>query len=289
MEKFLLPSFLFLSVSLQAQNFLSWKFNDRYFSAFVGTGASTYFGELNFDNKINDRLSQLNTGIEARLLSRLSARIEATYFVIEGSDGNAPDSSFQRQRNLSFKSRNIEFQLNGIYYIKRYRGDYYKRWVFDPYIFCGIGYMFYNPTASLGNETFSLRKAQTEGLVYKKWALTVPAGMGAKFKVNEFLNFNIEFSYHFTFTDYLDDVSATYATEFPNTTAELLSDRKDEISVVNPAFYDQIVPGSRRGDTSKKDGFMLVSIKAEIFLPPGLFSSKNQPFIKKSSAYQFVR
>lgn len=272
---------LFTFQSASAQNFLSWQFKDRYFSFTLGTGTASYFGELNYNDRIEDRLSQLNVGIEARLLNRIGARLEATYFSIDGNDNQAPDNTFERQRNLSFNSRNVQLQLNGIYYIKGYRGDFHKRWVVDPYLFSGVGYMFYNPTANLGTETFSLREAQTEGVAYNKWVLSAPVGMGMKFKLNEFSNINFEVSYHFTFTDYLDDVSNTYATEFLNATAELLSDRKDEVGVVTPEFYDQIVPGALRGDSSSNDSFLLISLKLELFIPAELFSGKRSSVIKK--------
>ncbi len=285
MRKLLTVFFLLICIAASSQNFLSWQFNDRYFSFSLGTGTSTYFGELNYNNSINDDLSQINAAIEARLLNRVGARIDASYFTLSGADRNAPDSSFQRQRNLSFKSRNLHFQFHTIYYLKPYQGDYYKRWNFDPFLFTGVGYMKYNPTAELGGERYLLREAQTEGVQYKKWVTTVPVGVGAKFKVNEFLNVNAEVSYHFTFTDYLDDVSNTYAREFTNSTAELLSDRKDEIGVTNPEYYDQIQPGSQRGNPDNNDSFLQISLRAEIFLPPDLFSRKNKAIIKKPSAY----
>ncbi len=283
MQKAIFIALLFISQTSIAQNFLSWQFKDRYFSASIGTGSSTYFGELNFKDKISDDLAQISGAIEARLLSRVGARIEATYFTINGHDNQAPDSSFQRQRNLSFNSRNFHLQLHTIYYLKKYQGDYHRRWAMDPYLFTGGGYLFYNPTAKLGDESFSLRQAQTEGVSYDKWTFTIPIGAGAKFKVNEFTNLNVEVSYHFTFTDYLDDVSNTYATEFLNETSQLLSDRKDEVGVVNPVFYDQIQPGSERGDPSKKDRFLQISLKLELFIPPELFSGKGEPVIRKPS------
>lgn len=269
----------------QAQDFLSWQFSDRYFSLTVGTGSSTYFGELNYNNSINDKISQFNVGLEARLLSRIAARVEMNYFTLKGSDANAADSTFQRQRNLSFESRNLQFHLAAIYYIKPYQGDYFRRWVFDPYVVGGVGYMNYNPAARLGGDRLKLREALTEGVTYEKWTMTIPFGVGAKFRVNEFMNVNLEFLYNITFTDYLDDVSKNYATEFPNSTAELLSDRKDEIPLVSADLYDQITPGARRGDPSNKDSFMLISVKFEIFIPPDIFKRNDQPVLKKPSAY----
>lgn len=273
--KYILSSFLLLiTLITHGQNFLSWKFNDRYFSVTAGTGSATYFGELNNSNSINNNISQLNVGIEARLLNRLGARIEATYFTLNGTDKTAPDSSFQKQRNLSFKSRNFQVQLNTIHYLKRYQGDYYRRWIFDPYLVTGVGFLNFNPTAELSGETYLLRDAKTEGVDYKKWTVTIPAGIGAKFKINDFTNVNFEITYNFTFTDYLDDVSKNFATDFASSTSELLSNRKNEIGVVNPEIYDQMIPGSRRGDSSNKDSYLLISIKAEFFIPPSFFARK---------------
>lgn len=274
MKYLFLLSLLVTSLSLQSQDFLSWKFNDRYFSVSIGTGSSSYFGELNYNNKIHDGFSQLNAGIEARLLNRIGARVEATYFTLRGNDTNAPDSSFQRQRNLSYQSRNLAVQFNAIYYLKPYQGDYFRRWVFDPYLMSGIGALLFIPEAELGDETFSLREAMTEGKKYGKWTFSIPIGIGAKFRVNEFTNVNLEIAYNFTFTDYLDDVSKNFGTEFTSSTAELLSNRKDEIGVINPEIYDQMIAGSRRGDSSNNDHFLMISLKAEFFIPPGLFTRK---------------
>lgn len=285
MKKTLATFFLLSSYWLSAQNFLSWQFNDRYFSLSVGTGTATYFGELNHPNSINNKLSLASLGMEARLLNRVGARLEASYLTFRGDDKNAPDSSFQRQRNLSFQSKNFHSQLHILFYLKSYKGDYYKRWAFDPYIFSGVGYLRYSPEAEFGGTKYALRKAQTEGVTYRKWVTTIPAGIGGKFKANEFLNIIFEVSYHFTFTDYLDDVSNTYASSFSNSISEFLSDRKNEIGVISPEYYDQIQPGARRGNPDDKDRLLQINLKAEIFLPPDLFSRKNKAIIKKPSAY----
>jgi len=257
------------------QDFLSRKFKDRYFTVYAGTGTATYFGELNSGNEINGRPSLFTAGIEARLLDRIGARVELHYLSLSGSDSSAPDSSFQRQRNLSFESNNYQAHLGLTYYLKPYRKDYHKRWIFDPYLAAGIGYLRYNPAAEFMGERFLLRQARTEGVSYRKWSFTIPFGIGAKFRINEFLNLSTEVLYHLAFTDYLDDVSGTYASVFNSSTAEFLSDRKHEAGVLHPVFYDQISPGSPRGNPTDDDRFLLLSIKAEFFLPPGLFSRKN--------------
>lgn len=282
---FLIPFILIIYTSA-GQNFLSWQYNDRYFSLSLGTGSSTYFGELNYNNEINDQFSIVTAGIEARLLNRVGARIELGYLSLDGSDANAPITTFERQRNLSFESNNWQIRLDGIYYLKSYSGDYHKRWIFDPYLTTGIGYLQYNPATQLGGERFLLREAQTEGIAYKKWSVTLPMGIGAKFRVNEFFNVNFELLYHIAFTDYLDDVSKNYVGEFSSSTAALLADRKEEVGVLNERFYDQIIPGASRGDALSNDHFLLIGIKAEVFIPPGLFGKKSGGSgLKKPSAY----
>ncbi len=278
-------AFFVLPLLTYSQNFFSWQFKDRYFSIYVGTGTATYFGELNSKNSINDRFSLFNTGVEARLLSRVGARIDFAYLSLSGSDQNAPSDSYERQRNLSFESNNFHTHFALTYYIKPYSGDYYKRWIFDPYLIGGVGYLQYNPATIFGNERFLLREAKTEGVDYRKWCLTIPFGIGAKWKISEFLNVNTEILYHLAFTDYLDDVSNAYATDFETATSALLSDRKNEVGVLNDVFYDEIKPGSERGNPSTNDSFLLINIKAEIFIPSNLFSKSKKAIIRKSSAY----
>ncbi|MFT7197222.1 MAG: hypothetical protein ACI83W_001591, partial [Marinoscillum sp.] len=99
-------------------------------------------------------------------------------------------------------------------------------------------------------------------------------GAGPKWKINPFVNLATEITYRFTFTDYLDDVSGNYPASYPDITTELLSNRKDEIPVVNQAAYDLLTNGNPRGDSSNKDAYLFLNFKVEFYLPPGLFSKK---------------
>ncbi|MEQ9229793.1 MAG: hypothetical protein RIF46_03865, partial [Cyclobacteriaceae bacterium] len=66
------------------QNFLSWKFSDRYFSASVGTGSATYFGDIT--TKFQSAPTIINLGLEARLLSHVSVRIEGNKYSLRAKD-----------------------------------------------------------------------------------------------------------------------------------------------------------------------------------------------------------
>ena len=274
---------LLISASAEAQDFLSWRYNDRYFSIQAGSGTTTYFGDLKHNNNINKSISNLSIGVEARLLSKISARVQATHYQLKGGDYQAEDSTYARQRNLSFYSKNWEVNLGGVFYLKKYRGDYFKRLNIDPYLFAGIGVTHFNPKADVAGISFDLADIQTEGVDYSQYTLVIPAGLGLKFKVNTFMNFNLEASYHFTFSDYLDDVSSSYAASYPDFTTALVANRKDEIPVVNEDAYENIlIPGGERGDASSKDGYLILSFQLEFYLPPDLFH-RETPLFKKSS------
>ncbi len=201
-------------------------------------------------------------------------------YKINGADFLAPDSSFNRQRNLSFESWNFESSLQGVYYFKDYGGDFFRRWKTDPYISAGIGFTTYNPKAELNGKEYKLRDFRTEGTSYGKVALVIPAAAGLKLRINEFINFNVEVAFRYTFTDYLDDVSTVYPQGTADNLASALSNRKDEIPVINTEAYDQLVAGGPRGNPDNNDHYGFINFKLEIFLP-----NNKGPLLQKPSAY----
>ncbi len=278
--------FLAISFEISAQDFLSWQLNDRYFSLQIGSGTSTYYGDLKHDAHLRRSLSNLNFGVEARLLSKISARFQATYYDIKGADHKAKDSTFAQQRNLSFYSKNWDFNLNAVFYLNDYRGDFFKRLSVEPYLFIGVGATHLNPKTVLAEQTFVLAYLETEGVNYSQIALIIPAGIGLKFKMNTFMNFNLEATYRYAFTDYIDDVSDSYASSYPNLTAEIVANRKDEIGVVNQNAYDNVLlPGGKRGNPSNNDSYLFLNFQLEFYLPPDLLS-RDKPLFKKTSAGQ---
>ncbi|MEQ9305817.1 MAG: DUF6089 family protein [Marinoscillum sp.] len=260
-----------------AQNFLSWQLNDRYFSGELGFGFASYRGELKHYNSVQNEISNLSLRVEARLLSKLSARLELGRYSIRGHDKHAPDSSFARQRNLSFNSTNYEISLQGIFFLRKYKGDYYKRWKLDPYLLLGVGTTFMSPTAELSGETYNLFELETESANYARFTLILPAGAGLKWKINNNLNFITELTYRYTFSDHLDDVSGDFPDEYPNTTAELLGNRKDEIGIINEEAYARLTSGNTRGDQSDKDAYLFLNFKFEVFIKPDIFKGKKKP------------
>ena len=276
MQRTLFILLILMGFGSQAQNFLSWKYSDRYFSLALGTGSATYFGELNPSHKISSVPKILSIGLEARLLNHFSARIEGARYQLKADDSKAREGSFEQQRNLSFYSNNWEGNFQVIYYLKEYKGDYFRRWQWDPYVGIGAGITSYNPARDLRGTTYYLRDLPTEpNKNYGVTSLVVPLTVGVKFKLNDFTNLNMEMGYRFTTTDYLDDVSTVYPDlSDQSIVLQDLANPKDLIKTVNVDAYQKMIPGAKRGDDSNKDSYMFLMLKLEVYLPSTLFSGK---------------
>lgn len=274
---------LFTCFEVLAQDFKSWKYLDRYYSLQLGTGKNTYFGELSHDNRLQQGLSHISLALEARLTSRLAARAELNGFKLNGNDNRAADSTYARQRNLSFQSLNGEINLQGVFFFKSYNGDFFRRDPFDPYLAGGIAMTYLQPQAKLNGVTYNLREFRTEGINYSPITMAFPIALGVKMRLNDFLNFNVEASYRLTFSDFLDDVSTSFPTNVSDTLRAALSNRKDEVGVVNQQAYDQLSAGGARGNPRNNDHYFFLSFRIELFLPPGFLSGGSRgAFIRKS-------
>lgn len=188
---------------------------------------------------------------------------------------------------ISFKPCEISFRgawtkgINPLFYTNVFelalQGDFnFYRFLpgnpdfrFTPYITLGAGVFSYDPYAFLGDEKYHLRELGTEGQgssaypdrkQYSAMGISVPFGVGVKYALSERLNIGFEVVHRFTNTDYLDDVSKTYAgpDAFPanpdgtSSPAFLLQDRS----------YDTGLPiGSKdiqRGNSRQRDQFATV-------------------------------
>lgn len=161
--------------------------------------------------------SRLAVGIGASymLTNRLSARAMFTWGKIAADDKNNTDPQLV-QRNLNFTSSLTEFSLVGqLHLFKTLESR------INPYLMGGLAVFHYNPYTfdTLGNKYY-LKPLSTEGQglsrypdrnPYSLTQFSLPFGAGIKFAVTEALSIGWEIGGRKTFTDYLDDVSTTYA------------------------------------------------------------------------------
>jgi len=234
------------------------------------SGVTYYVGDLN--NK-HFKQSNFSMGLLYRynMNDRVAFRISFLYGNVEASDSESNDP-FKANRNLSFKSTIAElgamFEFN---YYTYSPGD--KANSFTTYILAGISYFKMNPKAKLGSVSYELNALGTEGQTfdggpkpYKLDAFAIPVGLGAKVNLGRRVAISLEYTLHFTFTDYLDDVSGVYyaSDSFRNSNGDLtvagqLADRR--IDNTKPTQDDTgATLGLQRGDPSRKDWFGFAGI-----------------------------
>jgi hypothetical protein len=87
---------------------------------------------------------------------------------------------------------------------------------------------------SNAGEWVNLQPLETEKISYKLIQPAIPFGVGARFRMNEVMDFSVEFGFRYLFTDYIDDVSGYYVdlNDFgSDELARALSYRSSEVAV----------------------------------------------------------
>ena len=274
---------LLLVLTVVAENVMAQSFYnrriDRKWIVSGGTGTAKYFGELNNPGELFQGTRwNIEGGLERRITDRISARASLTLFQLSGSDAKAA-SEDRAPRNLNFTSWNTELAVTGTVQLFSERGRYYQRPVFNPFLFAGIGAVFYNPRTDIPAEDHngnpladagkmtSLRQHQTELVSYSPVALAIPFGLGVKMMITPALNFTATGGYRFTTTDYLDDVSTQHYddSKFSSPLAAALADRGPEVGAPIKA------EGKVRGNPERNDGYFILSLRIDYYLPANIF------------------
>ncbi len=224
-------------------------------------GTSYYLGDLNPSKQF--LLTKPAGGVIYRYVinRRWAVKINGLFGSIAGNDAV---SKFNEKRNLSFKSNIFEIssqvELNFLPYIT---GNTEKDY-FTPYIFAGISVFSFNPKADTNGVWFNLQPLGTEGQgtsmysdrkPYSLMNVSFPFGLGFKYSVGKNVCIGAEWGLRKTTTDYIDDVSTTYADPVilaaENTAiAEILADR----SIINVGENVNNT-GLQRGNSVTKDWY----------------------------------
>ena len=251
---------------------------DRKWIASAGSGSAKYFGDLNNPGELFQGTRwNIEVGLERRLDKNFSARLNLTTFQLSGDDELAGSES-RAPRNLNFTSWNTELALIGIYQLFPETGRYYQRPTINPFVFAGIGVLYYNPRTDIpatdhdGNslpnagKMTSLRQHQTELVSYSPVTLTIPFGVGVEMMITPMLNLSINGVFRYTTTDYLDDISTVHKddSKFPSPLVAALADRSHELG--RTPFED----GHIRGNPDSGDSYFILSVRVDYYLPPGI-------------------
>lgn len=259
----LLACFLLLSIVANAQSQHNEYVQKGEFG--ITAGLAHYFGDLNTRAAINRPKVALGAFFRKQFGNYVGVRLSAHYAQLGYSDIYSRNE-YQNLRNLSFNSNIWEVALQGDFnFFKFIPGDPY--YGFTPYITLGVGVFTYDPYAYINGQKEFLRPLGTEGQLigyngrkpYGTLAVCIPLGVGIKYNLTDKINVSFEVAHRFTTTDYLDDVSTTYAgaNNFtPLSTAALLQDRSVEIRPLNPLG----VEGVQRGFAKQKDQYIIAEV-----------------------------
>lgn len=234
----------------------------------ITVGLAHYFGDLNTRVGLNRPKPALGLFFRKQFGNYVGLRLSAHYAQVGYSDVYSKND-YQKLRNLSFNSNIWEVALQGDFNFFKFvpTDPYYS---FTPYITLGVGVFTYDPYAYTNGEKEFLRPLGTEGQLvgyqgrkpYNTMAVCIPLGVGIKYNLSEKINFSFEIGHRFTTTDYLDDVSTTYApiSSFtPLSKAALLQDRSVEIDPDHP--INQAPGGTRqRGWSKQRDQYIIAEV-----------------------------
>jgi hypothetical protein len=224
-------------------------------------GGAGYMGDLNQEKPL--KISGMAAGayVKMNIDPYWAVGLHYTYGKIRANDAFSDNADF-KNRNINFKTPLNEISLQVDFnFLNYFAGGGTKK--FSPYIFTGIGGIFYTPKAIYNDTEYNLRYYQTEGQneAYRHYALTIPYGVGIKVQLKENWGLFSQIGYRTAHTDYLDDVSGVYPAEsaWPaNDSAEIRSIR---LQLSNPSLIpDYGAPGTQRGDFRKRDTYMFVGI-----------------------------
>ena len=267
MRNFILPfkqiKNLLILIALIAQGFTAnAQYKENTEVGFIG-GISYYLGDLNtthFDNSLPFGGIVIRKNIDRRF----SYKAEILYLNIAADDRNNANDTIAIDRGLHFRSS--VFELSGqieFNFLPFEAGNALYTWT--PFVYTGLSFFHFNPQAENKDGLWvDLQELGTEGqgsttfperTKYPLVQLAIPLGGGLKIAINPSFNIILEYGVRKTFTDYLDDVSATYPEGINSNVADI-SNATYEMS--DPTGTH--IQGEQRGDPDKKDWYSFAGI-----------------------------
>lgn len=243
---FILFSVLHVSPSF-SQNFFSNLFKgdgsrrksnfEKHSDISFGIGTSNYYGDIApFNRPIQSTLQNIrwnaSFNFTRHFSPHLSGRVGFTWARIAADDNKfegVPGLGQLYMRNAHFRNDIKELAVTGIYNLIPESRSFRNRDKIIPYVFAGIAVFHHNPEAKVptdyvGSEAsvgewVSLQPLSTEGQglngypnqPYNLISVSIPFGVGIRYKLNRTWDLGFEAGVRYTFSDYLDDVGGYYA------------------------------------------------------------------------------
>jgi hypothetical protein len=240
---------------------------ENEFGAWAGT--SVYLGDLNPTFSFKNARWASGVFYRYNINNRMAVRAQLNYGFLDAADSRIKRYPYLQARNLNFKSH--IFEIATTYEINFFKFSLIKQrdtrnWT--PYIFTGFSVFYYNPITTFNGSRYKLESVGTEGQKtanivtknkgYNQYSFSIPYGLGVKVGLNNNWAINVEVSSRLTFTDYIDDVSTSYA-ELENVNYFV-----DGVNI-GPDLADRSdakigIPGKQRGTSKDKDRFLFLGV-----------------------------
>jgi hypothetical protein len=210
------PTKLLLTLSALFIGFASYA-QDKEVGVYLGT--AQYQGDLS-QNQLTINETKPAVGILGRYYFNPRFDIKGNLYLgwIAGADSNYSSDHDRYKRNLSFHSIVVDLGATAEFNLLPYISNS-KKYRFAPVLFAGVSLFYFNPMAYYGTKEYALQPLGTEGQnlggtypkPYSRVQVSIPMGVAFKYSLGNFWNLGLEISLHKTFTDYIDDVSGSYA------------------------------------------------------------------------------
>lgn len=296
MKRFTLLAFVFLfSTSLFGQSFFApgaWKHFRKEWQ--ISFGASNFLGDLGGRDAIGTNFLRDWEVSQTRYVAQGSFgyyigqnflyRSTLCFAVVSGND-NTTKEPFRHNRNLNFRSQIIEFNQSVSFFVMREKmGNKFglknikgrkigaKSNTFGLYFTAGFGVFYFNPMSKYNGANVVLWNLHTEGQglpggpkQYKRFNFDIPIGFGVRKALSRQWGLQLEFTQHYTFTDYIDDVSTVYydndalLANYGPVSAHMADPNLGNF--VNPGGDSYVTAiGEQRGDPKDKDNYMFLTL-----------------------------
>jgi len=269
----------------------------KHTSMSFGLGSSHYLGDLvpiGGIMSVGLQTTRWNLGVNftRHLSPNFSANLGLNYIRIAGDDSyySSPgifETNFNR--NLHFRNDIKELSLVGIYEIGGNPENNLKRNAVSPYVYLGVSGFMHSPNARtpaivdasgkliqgnwLSEGGGSLMDYRNEGVEYSLTGVSIPFGVGLRYKINTSVDVGFDFGYRIALTDYLDDVTDNRSSVVPGPSM-LYTDRSGESYAANTLINRVVrVPGVPKISTGPDQYFttqvrIIYHLKNKIDCPP---------------------
>lgn len=216
-----------------------------------------------------------------------------------------PPSDLRANRtpgNLHFRAQNWEVTVIIGYYLFPIKTPKINRSLWNAYLFLEVGMSTNTPKTQLDGNWVDLRPLQLENNRYERYILVIPTGIGFKYKLNVYMDLTLEGNYRWTFTEYMDDISAYNVSEFYLDLVDdyVFGNNPDRLrlAIGNPNFMDDnglpdvnkiLTNGDRirkgSGLIERFHGYLTINLELEIHMSKDIFD--NWIFRNRENEKQF--